>query len=121
MSNFNTILIANRGEIAVRVIKTAKSMGYETVAVFSEADREALHVSLSDKAICIGASSVDQSYLNIDHIINAAKQTGADAIHPGYGFLSESSEFSQRCLQEGIVFIGPTAEAISLMGNNIKR
>jgi geranyl-CoA carboxylase alpha subunit len=117
MNDFNTLLIANRGEIAVRIIKTAKSMGYETVAVFSEADREALHVSLADKAICIGASSVDQSYLNIDHIINAAKQTGADAIHPGYGFLSESSDFAQRCQQEGIVFIGPTAEAISLMGN----
>jgi geranyl-CoA carboxylase alpha subunit len=72
MNDFNTLLIANRGEIAVRIIKTAKSMGYETVAVFSEADREALHVSLADKAICIGASSVDQSYLNIDHIINAA-------------------------------------------------
>jgi len=117
MSKFNTILIANRGEIAVRVIKTAKDMGYETVAVFSEADREALHVSLADTAICIGESAVDKSYLNIDNIIAAAQQTNADAIHPGYGFLSESMEFASRCEEAGLIFIGPTSEAIAVMGN----
>jgi len=117
MNHFNTILIANRGEIAVRVIKTAKEMGYETVAVFSEADREALHVSLADRAICIGESAVDKSYLNIDNIIAAAEQTNAHAIHPGYGFLSESAEFAKRCEQSGLVFIGPTSNAIAIMGN----
>ena len=117
MSKFNTILIANRGEIAVRVIKTAKEMGYETVAVFSEADREALHVSLADTAICIGESAVDKSYLNIDNIIAAAQQTNAEAIHPGYGFLSESMEFASRCEEAGLVFIGPTSNAIAVMGN----
>ena len=117
MSKFNTILIANRGEIAVRVIKTAKDMGYETVAVFSEADREALHVSMADTAICIGESAVDKSYLNIDNIIAAAQQTNAEAIHPGYGFLSESAEFASRCEEAGLVFIGPTSDAITVMGN----
>lgn len=117
MSDFNTILIANRGEIAVRVIKTAKDMGYETVAVFSEADREALHVSLADTAIYIGESAVDKSYLNIENIIAAAQQTNAQAIHPGYGFLSESAEFAKRCEESGLVFIGPTSDAIAIMGN----
>lgn len=117
MSNFNTILIANRGEIAVRVIKTAKSMGYETVAVFSEADREAPHVALADTAVCIGESAIDKSYLNIDNIINAAQQVNAQAIHPGYGFLSESTEFASRCEAAGLIFIGPGSEAIAVMGN----
>ncbi|OUR87130.1 carbamoyl-phosphate synthase subunit L [Cycloclasticus sp. 44_32_T64] len=117
MNKFNTILIANRGEIAVRVIKTAKEMGYETVAVFSEADRAALHVSLADTAVCIGESSVDKSYLNINNIIDAAKKTNAEAIHPGYGFLSESTEFARRCEEAGLVFIGPSSHAIAVMGN----
>lgn len=117
MNKFNTILIANRGEIAVRVIKTAKEMGYETVAVFSEADRAALHVSLADTAVCIGESPVDKSYLNIDNIIDAAKKTNAGAIHPGYGFLSESTDFARRCEEEGLVFIGPSSHAIAVMGN----
>ncbi len=117
MSKFNTILIANRGEIAVRVIKTAKEMGYETVAVYSEADRDALHVALADTAICIGESAVDKSYLNIDNIIAAAQKTHAEAIHPGYGFLSESMEFARRCEQAGLTFIGPPSAAIAVMGN----
>ena len=117
MSKFNTILIANRGEIAVRVIKTAKEMGYETVAVYSEADRDALHVALADTAICIGESAVDKSYLNIDNIISAAQKTNAEAIHPGYGFLSESMEFARRCEQAGLTFIGPPSAAIAVMGN----
>ena len=117
MSKFNTILIANRGEIAVRVIKTAKEMGYETVAVYSEADRDALHVALADTAICIGESAVDKSYLNIDNIIAAAQKTNAEAIHPGYGFLSESMEFARRCEQAGLTFIGPPSAAIAVMGN----
>jgi len=117
MNHFDTILIANRGEIAVRVIKTAKQMGYETVAVFSEADREALHVSLADKAIFIGESAVEQSYLNIDNIMAAAKLTNAQAIHPGYGFLSESAEFAKRCEESDIVFIGPSSTAIAMMAN----
>jgi len=117
MNHFDTILIANRGEIAVRVIKTAKQMGYETVAVFSEADREALHVSLADKAIGIGESEVEKSYLNIDKIIAAALKTNAQAIHPGYGFLSESAEFAQRCEEANLVFIGPDSKAMAIMGN----
>jgi geranyl-CoA carboxylase alpha subunit len=117
MTNFNTLLIANRGEIAVRIIKTAKEMGYETVAIYSEADSDSPHVALADQAVCIGAAAVDQSYLNIDKILSAAERTGADAIHPGYGFLSESAEFAERCEVAGLCFIGPDSNAISLMGN----
>ncbi len=117
MTDFNRLLIANRGEIAVRIIKTAKEMGYETVAIYSEADSDSPHVSLADQAVCIGAAAVDQSYLNIDKILSAAERTGADAIHPGYGFLSESAEFAERCEAAGFCFIGPDANAIALMGN----
>jgi 3-methylcrotonyl-CoA carboxylase alpha subunit len=113
---FDTILIANRGEIACRVIKTAQKMGIKTVAVYSEADQDALHVRLADDAVFIGAASAAQSYLVIDKIIAAAKQTGAKAIHPGYGFLSENVAFSKRCADEGIVFIGPSESAIEAMG-----
>lgn len=113
----NKILIANRGEIACRVIRTAKAQGYSTVAVYSEADKEALHVKLADEAVYIGASEPSQSYLNIDAILNAAKQSQADAIHPGYGFLSENAEFAERCAAANITFIGPSAEAIALMGS----
>ena len=117
MQRFNTILIANRGEIAVRVIHTAQRMGYQTVAVYSQADAHALHVTSADQAIAIGGISAQQSYLDIDKIIDAAKCSGADAIHPGYGFLSENPEFAQRCASEGIVFIGPSAQSIRLMGS----
>ncbi|WP_137886903.1 acetyl/propionyl/methylcrotonyl-CoA carboxylase subunit alpha [Pseudomonas sp. 2FE] len=117
MPAFNKILIANRGEIACRVIATAHQLGYRTVAVYSEADADARHVQLADEAVCIGPAQVNQSYLKIDNIIAAARKTGADAIHPGYGFLSENAEFAQACETAGIVFIGPTIQAIHLMGS----
>lgn len=114
---FEKILIANRGEIACRVIRTARSLGYRTVAVYSEADRDARHVALADEAVCIGPATVSQSYLNADAILAAAQQTGADAVHPGYGFLSENSTFAQACEAAGITFIGPPVNAIHLMGS----
>ena len=106
---FTKILIANRGEIACRVIKTARKMGIKTVAVYSDADRDALHVDLADEAVFIGPAPSRESYLVMDKIIAACKQTGAQAVHPGYGFLSENAEFSRRVEEEGIVFIGPKA------------
>ncbi len=117
MAAFNKILIANRGEIACRVMRTAQDLGYRTVAVYSEADAGARHVQLADEAVCIGPAQVNQSYLVIDNIIEAARKTGADAIHPGYGFLSENADFARACEAAGIVFIGPTVEAIHLMGS----
>lgn len=116
-TSFNKVLVANRGEIAARVIRTAKAQGYRTVAVFSEADREAPHVQAADEAVCIGPAAVGESYLCADKILAAATKTGADAVHPGYGFLSENAEFSQAAEKAGIVFIGPTAAAIELMGS----
>jgi acetyl-CoA carboxylase biotin carboxylase subunit len=113
------ILIANRGEIALRVMRTCREMGIKSVAVFSEADRNSMHVRYADEAILLGASSSNESYLVIDKIIEAAKKTGADAIHPGYGFLSENAAFSERCKKEGIEFIGPDAFAIRTMGDKI--
>ena len=117
MPAFSKILIANRGEIACRIIDTAHRLGYRSVAVFSEADAEARHVQLADEAVCIGPAQVQQSYLNIEAILDAARRTGADAIHPGYGFLSENAEFAVACAHAGLVFIGPSAEAIELMGS----
>lgn len=117
MPAFSKILIANRGEIACRVLHTAQRLGYRTVAVFSEADADARHVQLADEAVCIGPAPVQQSYLNIDAIIDAAHRTGADAVHPGYGFLSENPGFARACEHAGLVFIGPSAEAIALMGS----
>jgi len=114
---FNKILIANRGEIACRIIKTARRMGIETVAVFSQADTHARHVRMADEAICIGPAQARESYLAIDRIIDAANQAGAQAIHPGYGFLSESAAFSEACEKNHIVFIGPPAAAIKAMGS----
>jgi len=116
-TSIKKLLIANRGEIAVRVMKTAKKMGIKTVAVYSEADRFALHVKVADEAVCIGPSPVSSSYLVIDSIIQAALKSGADAIHPGYGFLSENTQFASACEQHGILFIGPSALAIELMGS----
>jgi propionyl-CoA carboxylase alpha chain len=116
---FTKILIANRGEIACRVIKTAQKMGIKTVAVYSEADKEARHVQLADEAILLGAAPSRESYLVADKILAAAKATGAQAIHPGYGFLSENAEFSKRCEEEGIAFIGPKHYSIAAMGDKI--
>jgi 3-methylcrotonyl-CoA carboxylase alpha subunit len=114
---FNKILIANRGEIACRIIKTAQRMGVATVAVYSDADRDALHVKLADEAVHIGAAPARESYLMSDRILEAAQITEADAIHPGYGFLSENAEFAAACAEQGVVFIGPTSEAIAAMGS----
>lgn len=111
------VLIANRGEIAVRIIRACREMGIETVAVYSEADKEALHTQLADEAICIGAASSTESYLNMERIISATITSGADAIHPGFGFLSENSKFAALCEQCHITFIGPDAEIIQKMGH----
>ena len=117
MTTFSKILIANRGEIACRVMRTARAMGYSTVAVYSDADADALHVREADEAARIGPAPVSESYLNVAAIIDAAKRTGADAVHPGYGFLSENDGFASACQEAGLVFIGPTPDAIRAMGN----
>ncbi len=114
---FGTLLIANRGEIACRVIRTARAMGLRTVAVYSEADAGALHVRMADDAVLLGPARARDSYLNIERLIEAARQTGAEAVHPGYGFLSESAEFAEACAAAGLVFVGPTAQMIRAMGS----
>ena len=113
----NKILIANRGEIAVRIIRACKEMNIKTVAVYSEADKDALHVKLADEAVCIGPANSQKSYLNIKNIIGAANITGADSIHPGFGFLSENSQFALICEESNIKFIGPKSDVINLLGN----
>ncbi len=114
---FNKILIANRGEIALRIIRTCKELGIKTVAVYSEADKDSLHVTFADEAVCIGPASSKESYLKIPLIISAAQITGADAIHPGYGFLAENASFSEICSESDIKFIGPTPQMINAMGD----
>ena len=114
---FEKILIANRGEIAVRIIRACLNMGIQSVAVYSKEDQNSLHTQLADQRICIGEGPAKNNYLNMDQLITAAINTGADAIHPGYGFLSENSEFVRRCKENGIVFIGPEADVIDRMGN----
>ena len=116
---FQKILIANRGEIACRVIRTAKKLGVKTVAVYSDADANAQHVLLADEAVYIGAAPARESYLQADKIIAACQQTGAQAVHPGYGFLSENAEFSKTLEENGIVFIGPKHHAVAAMGDKI--
>ncbi len=117
---FKKILIANRGEIAVRIIRACRELGIETVAVHSDVDRESLHVKLADHSVCIGPASASESYLNIPAIISAAEISGADAIHPGYGFLAENTHFADVCQSVGIRFIGPNAESIKMMGDKIE-
>ncbi|HMI45729.1 MAG TPA: biotin carboxylase N-terminal domain-containing protein [Gemmatimonadaceae bacterium] len=114
---FKKILIANRGEIALRVIRACRELGVQTVAVYSEADRESLHVRFADDDVCIGPAPARESYLNIPRIIAAAEIAGADAIHPGYGFLAENAEFAETCVASNISFIGPTAQQIRVMGD----
>ena len=116
---FKKILIANRGEIALRVIRTCKEMGIKTVAVYSTADKDSLHVKFADEAVCIGKPASSESYLNMAHIMAAAEITNADAIHPGYGFLAENAKFAKICGDHGIKFIGPTPEMINAMGDKI--
>ena len=113
------VLVANRGEIAIRVMRSCKEMGIRTVAVYSETDRTARHVMYADEAALIGPAASKESYLNIDNLIAAAKRHHADAIHPGYGFLSENADFARRCKQEGLIFIGPSAETMEAMGDKI--
>src|SRR6202162_3168322 len=113
---FRKVLIANRGEIALRVISACKELGIATVAVYSEPDRNSLHVRFADEAICIGPARSAESYLNIPHVISAAEITNVDAIHPGYGFLSENANFADVCEASQITFIGPSAELIRMMG-----
>ena len=120
MKLFNKILIANRGEIAVRVIRACKELGIKTVAIYSEADKESLHVKLADESVCVGPASTAQSYNNLPSILSAAEITDAEAIHPGYGFLSENPQFAEACLTSGITFIGPSAETIRLGGDKSK-
>lgn len=114
---FDRILIANRGEVALRIIRAAKEMGVETVAVYSEADRDSLHVAMADRAVCIGPAPAAQSYLNMSNIISAALGTGSQAVHPGYGFLAENSAFARACADSNMQFIGPSPDAIDRMGD----
>src|SRR5262245_28347038 len=120
MAAFETLLIANRGEIACRIMRTAKAMGLRTVAVYSEADANALHVKSADDAVCIGPPPVKESYLDGAKIIEAAKASGAQAIHPGYGFLSENAKFAKAVAGAGLVFIGPPSSAIDIMGDKAR-
>ncbi len=117
---FKKILIANRGEITVRIIKACQEMGISTVAVYSEVDRESLHVQMADEAVCIGPATAIESYLNMERIIQTAHQLKAEAIHPGYGFLAENADFAKKCEQENIIFIGPNSKALKLVGDKIR-
>lgn len=119
MTPIRKVLIANRGEIAIRVMRTCRKMGIKTVAVYSEIDRDAVFVQVADEAVFIGASAALESYLVIDKIISACKKVGADAVHPGYGFLSENPDFATRCQKEGINFIGPSGETMYQVGNKM--
>jgi len=117
---FERVLVANRGEIAVRVIRALHELGIEAVAVYSTADRDALHVEVADRAVCIGPPLAAESYLHISNVVAAAETTGCDAVHPGYGFLAENAEFVRACDDNDIVFIGPTAEVVEQMGDKVR-
>ena len=114
---FHKILIANRGEIAVRIIRACKQLRIETVAIYSEADKDSLHTQIADEAVCVGGNKSSESYLNMENIISAAISKGAEAVHPGFGFLSENARFADLCIECGIRFIGPQGEVIDKMGN----
>jgi acetyl/propionyl-CoA carboxylase alpha subunit len=116
---FKKILVANRGEIALRVIRACREMGIETVAIYSAVDRSARHVQNADKAVFVGPPPPLESYLNLEAIVAAAKSSGAEAIHPGYGFLAENPEFARRCEESGIVFIGPDSGTLALVGDKV--
>ena len=116
---FSKVLIANRGEIAARIIRTCRRLGVATVAVYSEADAGALHTQLADQSVCIGPAPATESYLNVDAVMGACHATGAEAIHPGYGFLSENGALARRCKSEGVVFIGPAEEVLNQMGDKL--
>jgi len=120
MMQITKILIANRGEIAVRVMRTARNMGIATVAIYAEGDRDSLHVREADEARCIGEVELSETYLNIAKIVEIARQTGCNAIHPGYGFLAENPLFVEACDANGIIFIGPRAQVMRIMGNKIE-
>ena len=117
---FSKILIANRGEIACRIARTARDLGVRTVAVFSDADADALHVRAADEAVRIGPAPARESYLNIQAILAAAKHSGADAVHPGYGFLAENSDFVKACEENDLVFVGPDADVMARMGDKVQ-
>ena len=120
MKIFRKLLVANRGEIAVRIIRSAREMGINTVAVYAAADRDSLHISAADEAYRLGESDLSETYLNAEKLIDIAKRAGCDAIHPGYGFLSENASFAEAVRNAGIEFVGPSPEAIHLMGNKIE-